>query len=242
MAKKSAAQLNREINDALARCPDCARPFDPVARRHTIDPAVNRFLVPGCCAADYGAANPAWRPTRAVPAKIGHARTKASAFGPHALTSTRTVEREKLATLRPRFPVGARVKIVSDVSPEYIGAYGKVVGYDLGSDDDEALIKVRYEQPIQAGSVRSHTGKYHDGEITPVAHGARVTHAVKKGAWSVVVEDGYVKVKRGDETIAAAVDTGGKRLRDIEFTRPEYQRSNPTRQKAMRTLQEKGYR
>ena len=131
--KKSAAQLDREVREVLAHCPDCSRPFDLAARRHARDPGVNRFLIPACCAGDYLAANPAWRPTRPV-------------------------------------------------------------------------------------------------------------HATKKDEWSVVVEDGYVKVKRDGETIAAAIDTGGRRLTGIEFTRPEYQRSNPTRQKAMRVLQQEGYR
>ena len=66
--------------------------------------------------------------------------------------------------------------------------------------------------------------------------------ASRKGQWTVVVEDGYVKVKRDGETIAAGVDSGGKRLTNIEFVRPEYQLSNPTRQKAMKLLQAKGYR
>jgi hypothetical protein len=43
----------------------------------------------------------------------------------------------------------------------------------------------------------------------------------------VVVEDGYVKVKRDGETIAAGTDTGGKRLINIESVRPEYRLSNP---------------
>lgn len=63
---KKAAQLDREIKDALTRCPDCNRPFDPVARRHALDSGVNRFGIPGCCAVDYHAANPAWKPTRPV--------------------------------------------------------------------------------------------------------------------------------------------------------------------------------
>ena len=63
-----------------------------------------------------------------------------------------------------------------------------------------------------------------------------------KTTWRVVIEDGYVKVKRGPETICAAVDSGGKHLRDIEFMKPEYLKSNQTRQKAMKLLQKSGYR
>ena len=68
--------------------------------------------------------------------------------------------------------------------------------------------------------------------------------ASRKGQWTVAIEDGYVKVKRDGETIAAGVDSGGggKRLTNIEFVRPEYQLSNRTRQKAMKLLQAKGYR
>lgn len=47
-------------------CPDCGRPFDPAAQRHTIDSYVNRFLIPACCTSDYRAANPKWKPTRPV--------------------------------------------------------------------------------------------------------------------------------------------------------------------------------
>ena len=98
-------------------------------------------------------------------------------YSPHPLTSTRTVERQKLADLRSRFPVGAGVKVKRDIRSEFLGASGEVVGYDLGSDDDEALIKVRYDAPVQVGSIRAHSGKYHDDEITLIS---RVANASKK--------------------------------------------------------------
>lgn len=59
-------------------------------------------------------------------------------------------------------------------------------------------------------------------------------------AWAVVVEDGYVKVRHLGETICAAVNRIP--LRDIAFMKPEYQRSNTIRQRAMVALQEAGYR
>ena len=112
---------------------DCARPFDLAARRHARDPGVNRFLIPACCAGDYLAANPAWRPTRPV-------------------------------------------------------------------------------------------------------------HATKKDEWSVVVEDGYVKVKRDGETIAAAIDTGGRRLTGIEFTRPSTSGRTRRARRRCGVLEQEGYR
>ena len=94
-------------------------------------------------------------------------------------TSTRAVEREKLADLRPRFPIGTRVKVTRDVSREFLGTVGKVIGYDLGSDDDAPLIRVRYERPVQVGSIQARTGKYHDDEI---ALAAQIAPATKKTA------------------------------------------------------------
>jgi len=60
----------------------------------------------------------------------------------------------------------------------------------------------------------------------------------------IIVEDGYVKVWRirDGEIICAAFDKGDKQLVGLEFTDPKYQRSNRTRQAAMRALQEAGYR
>ena len=159
-------------------------------------------------------------------------------FSPHPRATA--YEREKLAALRARFPIGAQVKIKAGPPAEYVGTVGEVTGYDLGYDEDEPLIHVRYHAPIEFGrGIEERTGKWHADEIAPTT-GSR--HAAKKGGWSVVVEEGYVKVKRDGETIAGGIDTGGKRLTGIEFTRPEYQRSNPTRQKAMKVLQAKGYR
>lgn len=60
----------------------------------------------------------------------------------------------------------------------------------------------------------------------------------------VVIEDGYVKVKRKDgRTVCAApLPRSGRDLRDIEFTDARDQKCNRTRQAAMRALQAAGYR
>jgi hypothetical protein len=86
--KKSAAQLDREVQEALSHCPDCARPFDPASRHHARDPGVNRFLIPACCAGDYQTANPAWKPTRSVHAtkKAGGTSKKTKKVGGHRVT------------------------------------------------------------------------------------------------------------------------------------------------------------
>jgi hypothetical protein len=65
--------------------------------------------------------------------------------------------------------------------------------------------------------------------------------------WTVVEEDGYVKVRRGAETICAGVPDGpdGRkvgRLRDLEFTEARHRESNRTRQRAMRALLDAGWR
>lgn len=60
----------------------------------------------------------------------------------------------------------------------------------------------------------------------------------------VVVEDGYVKVirTRDRECICAGVVIGQGRVADIEFTDPAHQRSNRTRQAAMRALSKAGWK
>jgi hypothetical protein len=167
------------------------------------------------------------------------ARGARQIFSPHTPTAgTRAAQQEKLEPLKRRFPKGAYVKIVGVGS--YVGHVGKVAGYSAGAEYDEPMVKVRFLSPVKkigAVEVDLPQADFYDDEIEVVED-----HATKKAAWTVVVEDGYVKVKRDGETIAAGVDTGGRRLTGVEFTRPEYQRSNPTRQKAMRTLQAKGYR
>jgi len=63
-----------------------------------------------------------------------------------------------------------------------------------------------------------------------------------KEFWSVKEEDGYIKVYRGDEVICAGVLGEEKRLHNLEFMRDDYQKNNRTRQKAMKVLQEQGYK
>ena len=54
---------------------------------------------------------------------------------------------------------------------------------------------------------------------------------------------GYVTVRRGRETIcAASVLADGHTLRDLEFMRPEYRKSNRTRQAACDALKKAGYK
>jgi len=65
--------------------------------------------------------------------------------------------------------------------------------------------------------------------------------------WEVVEEDGYVKVYRGRDLIVVGTPTdievdGKTALKDLEFMDPSYQRSNSTRQKAMKLLKDAGYR
>ncbi|HSX23396.1 MAG TPA: hypothetical protein VLE97_11535 [Gaiellaceae bacterium] len=155
---------------------------------------------------------------------------------------SRSVQHEKRKEIEALFPIGAIVKVTGG-SHEFVGKIGRVTGYDLGMDEDAALVKVRYGTVAKVGPQRVREGKYEEDQIVrvPRAEG-RVTHAARKSGWAVVVEDGYVKVKRDSETIAAGLDAGGKRLSGIEFTRDEYRRSNPTRQKAMKILQQAGYR
>ena len=60
--------------------------------------------------------------------------------------------------------------------------------------------------------------------------------------WLVVEEDGYVKVKRENETICAGTTRPGKRVINLEFLDPQNQRNNKTRQKAMNLLQQAGWK
>jgi len=60
--------------------------------------------------------------------------------------------------------------------------------------------------------------------------------------FSVVIEMGYVLVKRDGVTICGAMDAGNKMLRGIEFTDPRFQKCNQTRQAAMKAYQKGGYK
>src|SRR5574342_527030 len=164
------------------------------------------------------------------------ARGAREIFSPHVPTAgTRAAQREKLEPLKLRFPRGARVKVVGVGS--YASHLGKVAGYDAGAEYDEPMVKVRFLSPVKrigAVEVDLPQADFYADEIEVIDDH---DHATKKRGWTVVVEDGYVKVQRDGETIAAGLDTGGKRLSGIEFTRDEYRRSNPTRQKAMKIFQ-----
>jgi len=70
----------------------------------------------------------------------------------------------------------------------------------------------------------------------------RAAKRLATAEWSVVEEDGYVKVRRGAETICAGVPDGPGRLRDVEFTEARHRESNRTRQRAMRALRDAGWR
>ena len=62
----------------------------------------------------------------------------------------------------------------------------------------------------------------------------------------VVEEDGYVKVKRGQETICAGVAVtdgpGLRSLRQIAFVKDEYRKNNRTRIAAMKALKDAGWK
>lgn len=70
----------------------------------------------------------------------------------------------------------------------------------------------------------------------------RVAKRLLAAEWSVAVEDGYVKVRRGAETICAGVPDGPGRVRDVEFTEDRHRTNNRTRQRAMRALRDAGWR
>jgi len=67
-------------------------------------------------------------------------------------------------------------------------------------------------------------------------------YSLESTIWKVVEEDGYVKVYRGKDVICAGLSKPGKRVVDIEFTDPKHQKNNKTRQKAMQTLQQAGWK
>ncbi len=58
------------------------------------------------------------------------------------------------------------------------------------------------------------------------------------GGFRGVIEDGYVKVYRGEEFIAAGTLGNDGKIHDIEFADVSFQKSNPTRQAAMDVMQE----
>lgn len=59
--------------------------------------------------------------------------------------------------------------------------------------------------------------------------------------FTLVIEDGYIKVKHGLTTICAAI-AQGKTLHNIAFVDPKHHKCNKTRQAAMRVYQQSGYK
>lgn len=76
--------------------------------------------------------------------------------------------------------------------------------------------------------------------------GARWSGSLQQGEamnWKVTEEErGLVRVFRGTECVAFCWHIGDGRIKDIEFARDEYRKSNPTRQKVARMLQSAGYK
>jgi hypothetical protein len=51
-----------------------------------------------------------------------------------------------------RFPMGAKVRVVKcEYMPGYVGVIGVVEGCDLENPDEEPLVNVRFEKPIDCG-------------------------------------------------------------------------------------------
>ena len=63
-----------------------------------------------------------------------------------------------------------------------------------------------------------------------------------KNNWLTKVEDGYLKVYKGAKLIAAGETVEKNRVINIAFAKPEYQKSNKTRQKAIDTMNQAGYK
>ena len=64
--------------------------------------------------------------------------------------------------------------------------------------------------------------------------------------FTVVEDDGYVKIKRGQETICGGVAVtdgpGFRSLRQIAFAKDEYRKNNRTRIAAMKALKDAGWK
>jgi len=140
--KKSPAQLQREIDEALANKQRGAR-----------------GLIYECGRAD-------------CPGTIGTSHPKEQCPGidkEHKDTPLQESTAKKAAWLKGakrRFRLGARVRVVKSDVPEYIGARGKVIDYSLGTEGDWPLISVGFDAPIKTsswGAAVKHDAFYGDG-------------------------------------------------------------------------------
>lgn len=74
-----------------------------------------------------------------------------------------------LTDAQKHFPIGARVRVVKSDIPEYVGAFGVVVGHDVGTDGDWPLISVQFDAPItyaqgRRQDIAAGDGFYGDGD------------------------------------------------------------------------------
>jgi hypothetical protein len=67
-----------------------------------------------------------------------------------------------------RLPIGSRVRVVRSDVPEYIGAAGQVIGYDIGLNGDWPLVRVAFDRPVRrphTSDETMHDGFYSDGDV-----------------------------------------------------------------------------
>jgi len=60
--------------------------------------------------------------------------------------------------------------------------------------------------------------------------------------WKAKTEDGYIKIYRDKDLIAAASDYGSKKFKNLEFMDIKYIKANKTRIKTLNVLSDAGYR
>ena len=72
------------------------------------------------------------------------------------------IAQEKLAPMQDHYPLGTRVKVVTTQS-QYTDKLADVTGYDVGGDEDEPLLLVRFLAPVGPHKVR--IAKFHLDEV-----------------------------------------------------------------------------
>lgn len=89
---------------------------------------------------------------------------------------------DKMESLKHRFPVGTRVKVIASDLPEYVARTGVIADYDAGDACSAPLIGVVFDAPVElAREVVTRDGFY-DDEILRLEDeakylaGKRITH------------------------------------------------------------------
>jgi len=149
-AKKSPTQLQREIDEVLAKPVVAVAPHGKTTAEAKRELAKLRkqFEAQGGRGVDLA------ERIDALDAYLGN----------ESIQESEARKEDWLRGAKRRFPIGARVRVVASDVPEYIGAKGTVIGHDIGDSGSWPLVSVKFDAPIRhEGSLVQRDGFYGDG-------------------------------------------------------------------------------